>query len=124
MTRSGLAQRVASKSGVADVRAELVVETVFECMRAAMLQGERIELRGFGTFRVNSYRAYQGRNPKTGDAVQVRPKRASHFKPGAPFRARLNSAKEGPRPSSVGSSPSSGQRAPLLRDPAGTDDPA
>jgi len=124
MTRSGLAQRVASKSGVADVRAELVVETVFECMRSAMLQGERIELRGFGTFRVNSYRAYQGRNPRTGDAVQVRPKRAPHFKPGAPFRARLNRAKEGLRPSSLGSNPSSGQRASLSGDPARTNDSA
>ena len=124
MTRSGLVQRVASKSGIAEVRAELLVETIFECMQAAMQRGERIELRGFGTFHVRNYGGYQGRNPKTGQAINVKPKRLPYFRPGAPFCVRLNRTRSSSEPRSGGFRLAPGRQEPALLDSAGANDSA
>jgi integration host factor subunit beta len=61
MTRSGLAERVAKKGKTSALQAELVVETIFDCMKSAFQRGERVEVRGMGTFHVRSYKGYQGR---------------------------------------------------------------
>ena len=55
-----------------------------------MRRGERIEIRGFGSFEIRHYRAYEGRNPRTGEAVEVRPKRLPFFKVGKELKERVN----------------------------------
>jgi len=80
MTRSGLAERVAKRAKTSALQAETLVETIFDCIKSAFLRGERVEVRGLGTFRVRSYKGYQGRNPKTGEVVVVEPKRLPVFK--------------------------------------------
>jgi integration host factor subunit beta len=69
---------------------ELIVNTFFETISDAMSRGERIELRGFGAFAVKKRGARLGRNPKTGEAVQVDAKHTPHFKTGKELRERLN----------------------------------
>jgi integration host factor subunit beta len=59
-------------------------------MTNALQQGEGIEIRGFGSFTVRDYKAYEGRNPRTGDTVHVRPKRLAFFKVGKELRERVN----------------------------------
>jgi integration host factor subunit beta len=118
MTCSDLANRVARRSGFGDLRSEQVVDAIFDCLRSAMERGERIELRGFGTFTMRSYRAYRGRNPKTGATIDVEPKRMPHFKPSGPLGARLNSTKERLRPAKA----APGEPTPLSGDLAGADD--
>jgi integration host factor subunit beta len=89
MTRSSLVEHVAKKSKISALQAELVVETIFDCMRSAFQQGERVEVRGLGTFQVRSYKGYQGRNPKTGQAITVQPKRLPVFKVGRVLATRV-----------------------------------
>lgn len=89
MTRSGLAERVAKKGKKSAIQAELVVETIFDCMKSAFQRGERVEVRGLGTFQVRSYKGYQGRNPKTGEVVIVQPKRLPVFKVGRDLAERV-----------------------------------
>ena len=79
--------------------AEVMVNAVFESLAEALRRGERIEIRGFGSFEVRSYKAYEGRNPRTGDPVEVQPKRLPFFKVGKELRERVNAgtgAIEGP----------------------------
>ncbi len=66
------------------------MNTIFECITDALEQGEGIEIRGFGSFTVRQYRAYEGRNPRTGEEVRVAPKRLPYFKVGKELRERLN----------------------------------
>ncbi len=70
--------------------AEIVVDTVIDELVHAIQNGERIELRGFGSFRIRSRAARKGRNPKTGATVMVPPKRAVYFRPGKDLKALLN----------------------------------
>ena len=63
---------------------------MFDCMVDALQKGEGIEIRGFGSFSIRSYREYQGRNPRTGEAVHVKPKRLAFFKVGKELRDRVN----------------------------------
>lgn len=71
---------------------ELIVNTFFDTISEAMARGERIELRGFGAFAVKKRDARVGRNPKTGEAVQVAAKHTPHFKTGKDLRERLNTS--------------------------------
>ena len=89
MTRAHLIQLLADKRKTTWRHAELVVDAVFACMEQSMRRGERIELRGFGTFQVRSYKGYAGRNPKTGNVVQVAPKRLPFFKVGKNLAAKI-----------------------------------
>jgi integration host factor subunit beta len=70
--------------------AEDVVQTIFETMTTALRSGERIEIRGFGSFVVKQRRAREGRNPKTGDFVSVAAKRVPFFKVGKELRLRVD----------------------------------
>ena len=73
-------------------RAELLINAIFDCMEASLRRGERIEIRGFGSFEIRNYRAYEGRNPRTGSAVSVKPKRLPFFKVGKELKERVNAA--------------------------------
>ena len=75
MTKSELIEAVALSSNMTKSRAELVVNCVFDAMTGALERGEGIEIRGYGSFTVRRYDAYEGRNPRTGKAVSVPEKR-------------------------------------------------
>jgi len=69
---------------------ERIVNTFFDSISSALSRGERVELRGFGAFAVKQRAARTGRNPKTGEAVQVEAKFTPHFKTGKELREKLN----------------------------------
>lgn len=92
MTKSELIERVAHKLRISSARAEHVVNTIFSSMEASLARGDRIEVRGFGSFEIRHYDGYAGRNPRTGDAVEVRPKRLPFFKASKEMKERLGGA--------------------------------
>jgi len=81
---------VASIRKLAKGRAEAVVNHVFECLEGALCRDERVEIRGLGSFETRRYKAYQGRNPRTGDSVAVKPKRLPFFKAGKDLKSLIN----------------------------------
>ena len=90
MTKADLITIIADKLKFPWTRAELLVDVVFGCLEQSMSRGEKIEIRGFGSFTVRQYRAYDGRNPRTGATVHVKPKRLAFFKVGKELRERVN----------------------------------
>ena len=90
MLRPSLVKLVAKRNKTDLLRAELVIDTIFDCLKEALRRSERVEVRGLGSFHVRSYKGYQGRNPKTGESIQVRPKRVPFFKPSKAFSGELN----------------------------------
>lgn len=91
MTKSELIAAVATKAKTTTAAAENVVNLFFDSMKAAMLRGERIEIRGFASFAVREYDGYTGRNPKSGEKIKVKPKRLPVFKAGKELQKRINS---------------------------------
>lgn len=91
MNKSELIETLAVNNGISYKRAEEVINTIFDAMASAMLSGERIEIRGFGSFVIKEYKAYMGRNPKTGDAIAVKPKKLPFFKVGKELKERVSS---------------------------------
>ena len=91
MTKSEIAERLSQVQKLPKDRAGLLLDTVFECLLQALRRDERIEIRGFGSFETRHYRARKGRNPRTGAAVQVKPKRLPFFKVGKELRDRIAS---------------------------------
>ena len=91
MTKAELVEKVANTTHLTKKHAELIVNTVFESIVQSLKEGEKIELRGFGSFRIRHRGARIGRNPKTGDRVAVPPKRIPYFKPGKELKELLNS---------------------------------
>ena len=94
MTKSDLIEMVAQKLHLPKGKAELIVNCVFDSMEDSLKKGERIEIRGFGSFEIRHYKAYEGRNPRTGDPVGVQPKRLPFFKVGKELKERVNAAAE------------------------------
>jgi integration host factor subunit beta len=92
MTKAELVEEVSEKTGLPKKQAEVVVNTVFESIVETLKTGEKIELRGFGSFRIRQRDSRTGRNPKTGDKVDVPAKRIPYFKPGKELRELLNQA--------------------------------
>ena len=90
MTKAELVEKVANTTQLTKKHAELIVNTVFESIVQSLKEGEKIELRGFGSFRIRHRGARVGRNPKTGDRVEVPPKRIPYFKPGKELKELLN----------------------------------
>lgn len=90
MNRSDLIAKLAERSKISLLQAESVVNIIFEKMRDAMTSGDRIEIRGFGSFVVKEYGGYQGRNPKTGEAIPVPPKKLPFFKVGKELKERID----------------------------------
>ncbi|MAQ13273.1 MAG: integration host factor subunit beta [Sandaracinus sp.] len=90
MTKSELIDAVAQRTRITKSRAEQVVNCVFEAMTEALEGDEGIEIRGFGSFTVRHYKAYNGRNPRTGKPVPVPPKRLPFFKVGKELKELVN----------------------------------
>lgn len=90
MLKSDLINVLVVKRGVTQKQAEATIETIFESMKNALCKGENIEIRGLGAFHVKHYDGYQGRNPKTGEVIPVKPKRGILFRTGKELRDRVN----------------------------------
>ncbi|MDA9847288.1 integration host factor subunit beta [Luminiphilus sp.] len=91
MTRSELIELIASQQSQLSTKdVELAVKLMIEHMAETLSSGERIEIRGFGSFSLHYREPRQGRNPKTGDSVELEGKHVPHFKPGKELRERVN----------------------------------
>ena len=86
MIKADIINKVAEEAAITKVKAIEAVEAVFEAMKVAMRQGERIELRGFGVFQVKPRKKGIGRNPRTGREVKIPPGKTIRFKPGKNLR--------------------------------------
>ena len=98
MTKSELVDVLSEKLKLPKGKAESLVDLVFNSMEEALKRGERIEIRGFGSFEIRSYKSYEGRNPRTGEPVAVRPKRLPFFKVGKELKERIHAAWEREQP--------------------------
>ncbi|WP_180681983.1 integration host factor subunit beta [Tepidicella baoligensis] len=93
MTRSDLVDALAERFGQLGQRdAELAVKAILEAIGDALVAGQRIEIRGFGSFSVNQRPARVGRNPRSGESVAIPAKRVPHFKPGKALRQEVDRA--------------------------------
>ncbi len=90
MNKSELITKLALECGLSNDDAKLCVDIFVDKMREALLNGDRIEVRGFGSFKMKDYGGYKGRNPKTGELVEVKPKRMSFFRAGKELKEFVN----------------------------------
>ncbi len=91
MTRSDLVEELASRFGqLTHHDAESAVKTILDAMGEALIQGHRIEIRGFGSFSINHRPPRMGRNPRSGESVAIPEKRVPHFKPGKALREAVD----------------------------------
>lgn len=90
MTKSELVDAVARRQNLPRLTAERVVNVVFDTIRDALQEGDRVEIRGFGSFKARHYEGYTGRNPRTGAPIVVDPKILPVFKVGKELRIRVN----------------------------------
>jgi integration host factor subunit beta len=92
MTKAELVEEVSKVSDLTKKHSEVIVNTVFQSIIEALHDDDKIELRGFGSFRIRRRRSRQGRNPKTGDKVNVPAKKIPYFKPGKELKELINHA--------------------------------
>ena len=90
LTKAALIEGVAEVAGLPKRRAKVVVDIVFGSIVEALHRGEKVELRGFGSFRLRRREPHRGRNPKTGDRVAVPSKRVAYFTAGKELKALIN----------------------------------
>lgn len=91
MTKAELIERVSEKvSNLTKRQTEIIVNTVFDHIRDTLVKGEKLEIRGFGSFRIRERREREGRNPKTGETVRVPSKRVPFFKAGKEMKALVD----------------------------------
>jgi len=102
MTKSKLVEVIAERTKISKSRAEEVVNTILDTMTEAMIRGEGIEIRGFGSFTIRSYDGYTGRNPKTNTPVEVKPKKLPFFKVGKDLKDLVASKAHIPLPTDDG----------------------
>ena len=95
MTRSELIQKIVGKTNLPNKAIELAVRVAFDSMSEAMVRGERIEIRGFGSFAVRHYEARTGYNPRTGEPVDVPASRRPFFKAGKDLAERIDHKRDG-----------------------------
>lgn len=91
MTKAELVDEVARNSDLSKKDAEVIVQTVLDSIVDSLKSGEKVELRGFGSFRLRERASRLGRNPKTGEQVHVPAKRVPYFKPGKELKELINS---------------------------------
>ena len=90
MTKAELVDEVSRVSDLTKKHSEVIVDTLFRSIINALHRGEKIELRGFGSFRLRRREPRKGRNPKTGEKVDVPSKRVPYFKPGKELKQLIN----------------------------------
>ena len=92
MTKAELVDNVAEKVNLTKKQTEVIVNILFNSITEALSQGDKVELRGFGSFRIRSRNPREGRNPKTGDAVQIPAKKVPFFKAGKELREMVDNS--------------------------------
>ena len=92
MTKSELIEALAKAEGITLKAAETAVNVTFQSMEQALVSSDRLEIRGFGSFKVKDYEGYKGRNPKTGVLIEVSSKKLPFFKVGKELKERVNGA--------------------------------
>lgn len=93
MTKSELVQKVMDVNGLMSRKdSELVVNLIFDSMADALKRGEKVEIRGFGSFTIREREAREARNPKSGEVVRITSKKTPFFKTGKELRERVNNA--------------------------------
>ena len=90
MNKSELIKTLSESQNIQLEEAGLIVNTFFDAVKEALLRGERVEIRGFGSFKIKDYKGYTGRNPKTGELVEVQPEKLPFFRPGKELKEFLN----------------------------------
>jgi integration host factor subunit beta len=90
MTKADLINLISEKAGITRVKSETVVNTIFDSMVEALMKDDRIEIRGFGSFVNRQYESYQGRNPRTGEVINVEQKKLPFFKVGKELKDDIN----------------------------------
>ncbi|MEW6258470.1 MAG: HU family DNA-binding protein [Thermodesulfobacteriota bacterium] len=90
MNKLDLIMALRDEANISKMEATRVVEIFFDSMRDALQRGDRVEIRGLCSFFVKSYDSYIGRNPKTGEKVQIEPKKLPFFKAGKELKERVN----------------------------------
>src|SRR5947209_10011346 len=91
MTKAELVEKVSDKIQITKKQTEAVVNILLNCITEALSEGDKVELRGFGSFRIRNRNPREGRNPKTGDTVQIPAKRVPFFKAGKELREMVDS---------------------------------
>ena len=91
MNKSELIVTLAEENAISPDEAALVVNTFFDSIRKALLAEQRVEIRGLGSFKLKNYKGYVGRNPKSGESVEVAPKKLPFFRAGKDLKEYLNS---------------------------------
>jgi len=90
MTKSELAEHVSTKINLTKKETEHIVSMIFESIIGALSHGDKVELRGFGSFRIRHRALREGRNPKTGEKVKVPPKKVPFFRAGKELKEMVN----------------------------------
>ncbi len=93
MNKSDLIEALSKDTGLTIRKAEQVVKTVFNSMTKTLVNGDRVEIRGFGSFKVKHYDGYAGKNPRTGEPIKVKPKKLPFFKCGNKLKERVDTYK-------------------------------
>lgn len=91
MNKSELIRSLAEDLDISIEESTEIVSTFFDSMKEALKNGDRVEIRGFGSFKIKEYKGYEGRNPKTGETVNVTPKKLPFFRAGKELKEYLNS---------------------------------
>lgn len=89
MKRSDLIEKLAEQKNLPTAIAKKIISEIFGSMSEALISGNRIEIRGFGSFEIREYSGHTGRNPKTGIGVMVKPKKLPFFKTGKALKERI-----------------------------------
>lgn len=95
MLKSDLVAALVKEKKLTQKEAEASVDCIFDSMKQALMEGENVEIRGFGAFHVKHYGPYQGRNPKTAEPIAVKAKRGILFRTGKELRERVNRSRGG-----------------------------
>ncbi|MCF8106556.1 MAG: integration host factor subunit beta [Desulfohalobiaceae bacterium] len=90
MNKSQLIKTLAERLSISMEEATIIVSTFFDSIKEALKNGKRVEIRGFGSFKIKEYQGYTGRNPSTGELVKVKPKKLPFFRVGKGLREYLN----------------------------------
>ena len=90
MNKSELIDELATRTGYKPRLTDKMVRIFFDRIKVALRTGDKVEIRGFGSFTLKEYRGYTGRNPKTGEKVEVKPKQLPVFRTGKDLRSRVN----------------------------------
>jgi integration host factor subunit beta len=90
MNKTDIVNKLAEKTGMNQKVAKIVVDTITDSIKKAIVNGERVEIRGFGSFSVRRYKPYKGRNPKNGEVVEVPAKKLPYFKVGKELKEAIS----------------------------------